>query len=173
MEADWERLRDVTAGAGPWRSNWTPAHLCVRLYRITQYLERNHHRLLARLCWQLNQFLTAADISAGADLGPGLVIFHPAAVVIHGKAGRNLTVHGRGGFGGGLSLVDVGAGPGFAVLGDDVTLEMGAMILGPQIVGDRVKVGPNCTVIQHLPSDTVVMPLDIRVRAESANRPEP
>lgn len=167
LRADLERLNGFAGVAGA-RMRFTPAHLCLLLYRITQYLSTNNHRLLARLCWQLNHLLTAADLSPGANLGPGLVILHPAAVMIHGRAGRNLTVVGRGGFGGGLSQVDVGAGPGFACLGDDVTLEMGAMILGPQRIGHRVKIGPNCTVIQHLDDDVEVMPLATRIRAGTA-----
>lgn len=163
MRADLERLNALSAAPGG-AVRCTPAHLCVVLYRVTQYFNSNGHRWLARVAWQLNHFLTAADLSPGADLGPGLVVVHPAAVMIHGRAGRNLTVVGRGGFGGGLSQEDIGAGPGFAWLGDDVTLDMGAMILGPQRIGDRVRVGPNCTVIQHLASDAVVMPLPVRLR---------
>ncbi len=167
LRADLERL-DRFRPDGGGSARWTPAHLCVALYRLTQYFSRNGHRFLARLTWQVNHFLTAADVSPGADLGPGLVILHPAAVMIHGRAGRNLTVVGRGGFGGGLSLKDVGAGPGFAWLGDEVTLEMGAMILGPQRIGDRVRIGANCTVIQDLPDDAVVAPLALRVRGAGA-----
>lgn len=164
LRADWARLAEITRN--PRRHGWglTPAHVAVGLYRLTQYFSRNGHRLLARACWQLNHFLTAADLSPGADLGPGLVILHPAAVMIQGRAGRNLTVVGRGGFGGGLGTADVGAGPGFAWVGDEVTLEMGAMILGPQRIGNRVLIGPNCTVIQSLPDDAVVRPLEARVR---------
>jgi len=163
--ADRARATGVAAATGQARASLTPGRAAVILYRFTQYFSQNDHRLLARLCWQLNHFLTSADLSPGSDIGPGLVILHPAAVMIHGRAGRNLTVVGRGGFGGGLGTEDVGAGPGFAWVGDDVTLDMGAMILGAQRIGHRVHIGPNCTVIQSLPDDAVVLPLEPRVRA--------
>ena len=51
------------------------------------FLHRCAHLLrpvgpLASIVKQLNQFLTGADIAPEAEIGPGLVLFHPNGVVI-------------------------------------------------------------------------------------------
>ena len=164
LRADLSRLDLLTAASGRKSERWIPSVICVVLYRCSHFFASNRHRLLGRLCWQLNHFLTSGDLSPAAAIGPGFVVFHPAGVMIHGAAGRDLTVVGRGGFGGGLGEADIGAGPGCAVLGDEVFLEMGAMILGPQRIGNRVRIGANCTVIQSLPDGAVVLPLEAKLR---------
>jgi serine O-acetyltransferase len=135
------------------------------LHRWSHWLFVHRRTIAARLVWQLNLWITGADISPMSRLGPGLVILHPFAVTITGNAGRNLFVVGWGGMGGGMSLDDVGAGPGVPVLGDDVRLDRSAMVLGPVRVGDRVRIGPGCTVVHDVADDCAVDPVPVRVRA--------
>lgn len=134
----------------------SPSFLCVALYRISRYLFVNGRTIASRLVWQVNLFLTGADISPICRLGAGLVVIHPVAATIVGSAGRCLTVEGHGGLGGGLALNDIGAGPGLPLLGDEVHLARGASILGPVRIGDRVRIGPGCTVVRDLPDDAEV-----------------
>lgn len=157
----------------PWAQALTPSYACVVLYRLSAAAWERGWRLVARLFWQINYSLTGADLAPVARLGPGLVIAFPPGVMVGGRAGRNLTIEGRGGFGGGLEERDIGAGPGLAWLGDDVHLCVGAMILGPQRVGDRTWIGPNCTVVQDLPADTQVWPREARVRSSGSGERDP
>lgn len=147
---------------------WNPSRVCVVLYRLSRYCYCRRWFLLSRLLWQLNMLLTGADIAALSDLGEGLLIVHPVAVVISGSAGKRLVVEGFGGMGGGLSMENVGAGPGLPTLGDDVELAHGAMVLGPVKVGSRVRIGPGCTVTRDLPDDTETLEPPIRIRRVQA-----
>ncbi len=145
----------------------SPSLWCVALYRVSRYFYTRRLRLVARLFWQVNYHMTGADINPIADIGPGFVVINPVAITIAGKAGANLLVVGMGGFGGGLKMDDVGAGPGFACLGDNVRLHMGAVILGAQRIGHNAVIGPNCTVMYDVPENTEVWPVPPRVRPAS------
>lgn len=161
LAADRERLQRWRAsGDGPVPDR---AWLAVRLYRLACYHHGNGRRSLARLFWQANLVLTGADITPITLIGPGLVIPRPQGVTLFGVAGRNLTIMGMAVIGGGTSRQDIGAGPGRPLLGNDVTFDMGAMVLGPVRIGNRVHIGAGCTVMQDLADDDRVMaPAPIR-----------
>lgn len=169
LHSDRVRLGECLArsGAPAGCLRCTPAYASVAMHRYSHWLFARGWRIASRLLWQLNLWITGVDIAPMSDLGEGLVILHPCAVTIAGRAGRNLLVEGQGGMGGGMTLEDVGAGPGVPVLGDDVRLERGAMVLGPVRVGDRVHIGPGCTVVHDVPSDSIVDFERVRVRTGS------
>ena len=155
-------LRDRGVETG---TAFSPALLCVRLYRYSRWCHVKGWNRAARVLWQLNLFLTGADISPLSDIGEGFLVVHPFAVTVSGKAGKNFTIAGWGGLGGGMSLQDVGAGPGIPLLGDDVCLDRSAMVLGPVRVGNRVRIGPGCTVVRDLPDGAQVVAPEARIRA--------
>lgn len=164
LRADRARLDRILRDRGiPASGMLSPSFLCVALYRMSHYLFVNGRTITARLVWQVNLFLTGADISPMCRLGAGLVVIHPVAATIVGSAGRCLTVEGHGGLGGGLALTDIGAGPGLPLLGNDVTLARGASVLGPARIGNGVCIGPGCTVVRDLPDDADVPAHDILV----------
>lgn len=142
----------------------SPSFVCVALYRLSRYLYRRRAGLAARFVWQINLSITGADMSPISEIGEGLLVVHPVAVTVVGSAGRNFTVEGLGGMGGGLDMADIGAGPGLPVLGDNVRMARGAMVLGPVRIGTDVIIGPGCTVVRDLPDGTEVLPHVVRVR---------
>ena len=141
-----------------------PSFVCVFLYRIANHFYRSGHRYVARFWWHLNMLLTGADISEPADLGGGLVVMAPAGTAIMGKAGKNLTVMACAGMGGEMGkLDDVGGGPGVPVVGDDVILEPHCGVLGPVVVGDRVRVCAGMGLSANTPDDTYVESASVRI----------
>jgi serine O-acetyltransferase len=141
----------------PRRAWFHPSFICVLLYRISNYFYRSNHRWSARIIWHINLLLTGADISEPADLGEGLLIMNPAGTAIMGTAGRNLTVMPCAGLGAEVGrLKDIGAGPGYCKLGDDVVLEPHSGVLGPVKVGNRVRVGAGIALTRDVPDDTIV-----------------
>jgi len=166
MKVDKERLRTCCQKLGLPVKNVTfsASYICVFLYRLSRLMYVQEHRLVARFIWQLNMFLTGSDISPICDLGQGLLVVHPVAVTIVGSAGERLTVEGLGGMGGGMDLTDIGAGPGLPVLGDDVTMAHGSMVLGPVRLGNQVHIGAGCTVVKDVPDNAQVLAHKIRVR---------
>jgi serine O-acetyltransferase len=166
---DRARLTECCAerGGSPPAILLSPSFACVALHRLSRYCYGRGWRICARSIWQLNLWLTGADVSPMADFGEGLLVIHPVAVTLIGDAGRNLTVEGLGGLGGGLAMDDVGAGPGLPRLGDDVHLARGAMVLGPVRVGSAVFVGPGCTVVRDVPDGCEVLAQEVRVLRRS------
>jgi LmbE family N-acetylglucosaminyl deacetylase/serine acetyltransferase len=153
LAADRQRLAELFApelGTRGYFDFLCPSWQAVWLHRWSHYFSVTGRPLWARLCWHINMLVTGADISPISNLGPGLLLVHPAGVIMHGSAGKRLTVFGRTGMGGGRSNTDIGAGPGLPLIGDDVRLEYGSCILGPLKVGNRVVVGANAIVHRHL-----------------------
>ena len=159
LAADRRRILELLERETGTRDHWLafhPSYQAVYLHRWSHYHFRAGRRLLARLLWHVNLLLTGADISPLSDLGGGLVLTYPLGIVLVGKAGSNLTMCGYGGLGGGFERTDVGAGPGLPVLGDDVVLGFGAMVLGPVRIGDGASIGAGCLVTADLPRGAVV-----------------
>jgi serine O-acetyltransferase len=156
LRDDRARLAAVLAASGrePILLATHPAAVCVVLYRLSHHFFHRGNPRLARLFWQLNLMLTGADISPRSDIGGGLVILNPVGAAISCDAGRNLTIMPLAGIGGEVGRSDdMGAGPGLPVLGDDVTLEPHAGVLGPVRIGDRVRVEACTSVVADVGPD--------------------
>ena len=149
------RAEQALGGAG---LAFDPSYQAVWLHRWSGFLFARGRRLPARLLWQINLFLTGADISPLSRFGAGLLLRCPLGVVLVGRAGADLTVGAQAVIGGGLSRRDIGAGPGLPVLGDGVELEVGAIVLGPVRIGSGARIGPRCVVAADLPAGAAVEP---------------
>ncbi len=114
----------------------------VFLYRISHHAWRHNRRLLARMFWQLNLMLYKLDIPPHIDAGPGLVVPHPAGVILAGRIGANVSIGAGVGIGF-RGRLDAGAGRGVPVIGDDVVLGDGSGVLGGHFVppGTRLPAG--------------------------------
>jgi serine O-acetyltransferase len=146
-----------------------PSYQCVLLHRLSFYCHSRGNRLLARFFWQLNLLLTACDIAPISNIDGGLVIHFPLAVGLFGTVGKNCTIEGHGGIGGGTRRVrDIGAGPGLPVLGDDVVIGWGAMVLGPIRVGHRVVIGHGAVVTDDVGDDDIVQDRQLVLRRSRA-----
>ncbi len=164
MQADDVRVRELL---GRWPGGVTrfhPALQCACLYRIANHFARRGHRFTARFFWHLNFLVTGADVSEYADLDEGLALLAPLGTVIAGKAGRNLTMLACAGIGGEVGRFEnIGAGLGLAVLGDDVTIEAHAGVLGPVRIGDRVRIPAGVVVTRDIPADGIVQGPPMRI----------
>jgi serine O-acetyltransferase len=152
------RDRERLAAAGDIaEARFFPCYLAVLIYRLSNYAYRRGRRRLARLLWQLNFLVTGVDIAPLTEAGAGLVILHPISTKLFGSLGRDCTVWGYGGLGGGRSASDIGGGgPGLPVLGDRVVLGPRALVLGPVRIGDDCVVGPGCIVLDDLKAGSQV-----------------
>ena len=93
------------------------------------------------------------DISfEGCKIGPGFVLIHGFSCVLNGgaKIGENCTM---------LHGVTVGTihGNDFPIIGDDVFIGAGAMILGEVKVGNHVRIGAGAIVTKSIPDNCTVV----------------
>jgi serine O-acetyltransferase len=116
-------------------------------YRASSWLVQHRMGALGRSVHAFAKFVTHADISPRAAIGPGLYLYHGLGTVI----GKGSTV-GRHA----LICQNVTLGGG-ARVGDDVKLWAGAKVIGQVTVGDRSEIGANGVVVGDVPSDVVAV----------------
>jgi serine acetyltransferase len=160
IRSDFERLVTWYGGGSlAKRMFWflLPNYQAVFLYRLYRYLYLRGWRNLARLLFLFSLYATDVEISPATSIGPSCLITHAFGVILFGKIGARLSVYGQAGTGGGINVNDIGAGPGYPIVGDDVVFGIRSGALGPIRIGDRVKLGPGAVVMRDVPSDAVVM----------------
>jgi serine O-acetyltransferase len=120
-------------------------------YRIARYFEQRRLHVAAALTRRVVSRRTASDVSYRAALGPGLRMPHPVGVVIGESVvvGANCTI---------MQSVTLGGNQGrqrgslsMPVIGDGVFIGPGAVIVGPCVIADGVKVPANAVVTTDLP----------------------
>jgi len=126
----------------------------VLLHRFAAWLKRGRIPIAPALVARLNLFLTGVDISTSADIGPGLLIVHGVGIVVGGGAciGRNCRM---------LQQVTLGSPwqtrrAEMPVVGNDVFLGAGAMLIGAIEVGDGAIVGAMALVVGDVPAGATV-----------------
>ncbi len=157
IAADRQRLEAyfATMEAGRDPPIWPrPGFIAVLFYRIARYLHVNGWRFSARLLWLANIGLTGADLDSGSSIGAGIVMPYPRTVTIYGTVGENCTFLGQSGIGGTLR-----ERRGLPVLGRDVLVQPGAIIIGPVTIGSGARIGPRCIVNKDVPEDGEVAAL--------------
>lgn len=101
--------------------------------------------------------VTGAEIPLSTTLGGGLLIPHPAGIVIHPDAqiGPNCLI---------MQSVTIGQnrGPGVPVLDGHVDVGPGAVILGDVRIGAHAVVGANAVVLDDVPAFAVVVGVPAR-----------
>ncbi len=132
-----------------------PGFRAVIYYRLAAWLHRRGVKILPLLVFARTTSATGADIWPQAEIGPGFVVRHtPVYVGIGVRIGRNCTL---------LQNVTLGEklAPGTAerypILGDDVVVGAGAVVLGPVRIGDGAVIGANSVVTRDVPAGAVAV----------------
>lgn len=134
-----------------------PGFLVLFLHRLSRYAYLRGWPGAARMLALLGLYLTRSEIPPTTSIGPSALISHATGVNLFGRIGARLTVSGAGAIGGGMGIEDIGGGPGYPVLGDDVVLAYGACVLGPVRIGNGVHVGPGALVTFDVPEGGLVL----------------
>jgi serine O-acetyltransferase len=140
-------------GSLPQKVYWTllPSFQALFWYRISRYLYLKGWRNTARLVFLCKLYITGVEIPPTTSLGSGFLIAHAKGVVLYGTLGERVSVFGDGGTGGGVKPIDIGGGPGYPVVGNDVTFGYRAMALGPIRIGDGARLGPASLTLTDVP----------------------
>jgi serine O-acetyltransferase len=166
LRADLERYMDSFKQRGQKANRWRiilesfifkAGFQAVFLHRSAHWL---HQRRLNRLAWivvRMNQFLTSAEFEFNAIIGPGLMLPHPAGIVI----GRGSVIGSRSTLYQGVTL---GASDwhsdritAFPKVGHAVFIYAGAKIIGDITIGNNVVIGANSVVLQDIPDNALAV----------------
>lgn len=138
-----------------------PGFHAMTAYRITHALHRAGVPLLPRWLAHVARFLTGIEIHPGATIGKSFFIDHGMGVVVGEtvEIGDNCTIY-QGVTLGGTSLSH---GKRHPTLGNNVTVGVGAAVLGAIVLGDNVKVGGGSVVVKDVPANATVVGIPARV----------
>ncbi|MEO6606715.1 MAG: hypothetical protein ABIN55_14015, partial [Aeromicrobium sp.] len=105
------------------------------------------------------------EIHPSASIGPGFCLVHSQKVVIGAdvRIGRDVRISHGVSIGGDTGRGGPGEPVGSPVLGNDVTVSLDSIILGPVTVGDGAVVGAQALVVRDVPAFAVVAGSPARV----------
>jgi len=138
-------------------------HAVVRWYYLSRRLYLKGVPILPQIIWKLIRIIFACDVKYTAQIGQNVGFFHNGlGVVIHKDAVigdgcmlyQNVTIGGNGKTG------DVNGAP---VIGKNVFIGAGAVILGPITIGDGAKIGANSVVLHDVPEGATAVGMPAKV----------
>lgn len=170
LKEDFRTYLADSAGAPAWRrpihAFFTYGFLATMIYRYVRWTRRIPWRLL-RLPFTLaylplkvfSDLVLGIQISANADIGPGLHIGHHGGIFLHCDAGHHLSLGQE------VTIGYKGAGKStrWPRLGDDIYIGAGAKIFGDITVGNGVVIGANAVVARDVPERMRVVGAAVRI----------
>ena len=166
VRADLEHARIINGLSPGWFNRWvkTPLHpgtvavmnyrFAARVLRLRTPVLRQLGLLSAMVLRRVVQIVTGVEISARAEIGPGLVVHTTHGVFIaETRIGRNCVVqHG------------VAITHGVRSIGDNVYFGPGAKVIGRAAIGNNVRVVANSVVMTDVSDDLTVVGVPARIR---------
>ena len=144
----WRYVRKAGSNAG---------FRAMLFYRTGAWLYHRDQIFLAGMCQRLMHHLCHCWIAVTAEIGPGFLIAHVGGLVIGGKTriGRNCDVRQNVTFGGNFEK-ETPDGRTQPWVEDNVSISVGAAILGPVRVGSNAIIGANSVVTRDVPEGVIV-----------------
>ena len=160
LRADFDhflRLCNRREGAGLWRIWLNPRTLPVALIRLVGRMEQRGLSVLATLLRLLILWWFRVEIPSKVVIGAGFVLPHPGGIVLGAASiGENVVVFQNVTLGARYfdGQFDLQTRP---VIGDNVTIGVGAVVLGPVTIGKGATVAANSLVIRDVAAGATAM----------------
>lgn len=170
IRADFNRYLQVHR-ASPWpvarvRAALEYGFIATAIYRYGRWTRAIRpkplsypFKLLYAALTTVSDILFGINISANADIGPGLYIGHFGGIFLHGDMGANCSV------GQGVTIGYKGGGKSTRppIIGRDVYIGTSAVLIGAITVGDGAVIGANTTVVKDVPPGYTVVSAAVRM----------
>ncbi|MFH0863057.1 MAG: serine O-acetyltransferase EpsC [Candidatus Altiarchaeota archaeon] len=136
-----------------------PGVQAIILYRISHALHSIGLPFIPRAISYLGRFLTGAEIHPAAKIGKRFFIDHATGVVIGEttEIGDNVMLYHGVTLGGHGWWRDKKGNKRHPTIEDNVTIGVGAAILGPVIVKKNSRIGAHTVIIDDIPEDSTVV----------------
>lgn len=165
LRQDIKRYRNPLFNKFEWNE---PSFIIIIIYRIVR-----HIRLMPKWLFPIKLILNllfvpiyaflsiflGISIPRGAQIGPGLRIFHFGTIVINPKAiiGKNFSIHQGVTIGVKNSYFDQ------VIIGDNCTIGAGAKVLGNIKIGNNVTIGANTVLMCDVPDNCIAVGIPARI----------
>lgn len=147
-----------------WLLAWLRGHsfFAVFDYRMANWLYRHHVPVLPEIIMAHVRRHYACEISPYASIGGGFFIPHTVGIVIGHEVviGENFEI---------FQNVTIGSnrkergGRFMPVIGDNVSIGSGSVVVGAINIGDNVRIGSNSYVDKDVPSNSIVAGIPAKV----------
>lgn len=144
----------------------SPAVHVVIMYRISHALyQRRLTRPLSFLFRSAAVVWGGTEIHPAAQIGPGLCLVHSQKILIAEgvRIGRNARISHGVSIGGDTGRGGPSALAGWPTIGDNVTIALDSIVLGPLTIGDESFIGAQSLVVKDVPARCVAVGSPARV----------
>jgi serine O-acetyltransferase len=161
--ADLRRAHSLLHGGDVQPASWrlvlgffSPRYAPVFLFRLAHWLHLRRLSPLAKLVSMLNFTLFGLEIAPRCRIGKGLFFPHTQGTVIGAESiGENATVYHNVTLG--ARELDFAYSEGSRpVVGRDVLIAAGAVVIGGVAIGDGARIGTNALVVSNIPPGALV-----------------
>lgn len=163
VNSDIERFAEHIETTLTWKRRisifFMPSIQALFLYRLNRFLYLRGHRLIPRILFTLNIVIYGTDIPPTTRIGGYFYMPHTVGMTLFGVIGERCTCYAQAAVGGGSGndAIDLGAGPGLPVIGDNTLIGARAMVVGPIRIGAGSFIGANTFITEDLPENSTVV----------------
>lgn len=132
--------------------------MIIKIYRLENWLYNHHLKMLATIVKMFVRVLFGAVIPPSVSIGKGTFItYHGLGVVMHKNTviDKNCCIRQH--------VTIAGGRGGVPIIGDNVEINAGAVIVGPVHIGNYVRIGANAVVIQDIPDNSTAVGVPAKV----------
>lgn len=133
----------------------TDGNSAMFLYRLSQFLCKNHMGFFSCFSRSLNRMINSCWIGRNADFESGFVIMHPYGIVINSgvKGGKNIVIQS----GVVIGVRNNGTDDAVPMLGENIFIGSGAKLLGGIKIGNNVMIGANAVILTDIPDNATAV----------------
>jgi len=140
-----------------WLGIFSPRFAPVLLCRLSHLLYLYKMMPIAKCVSLINFFLFGLEVGVKCEIGRGLFFPHTSGIVIGAfSIGENAIIY-QGVTIGARELDFSYLETSRPIIGNDVVISTGAVILGPIKIGDRARIGANSVVLSSIPNDVLAV----------------